>query len=448
MRKVIFLTVLCGLAAHAADYRAGIATVVITPNEPIYLSGYAGRTHPSDGVYTDIKAHALVIEDSKHTRVAIVTADIIGFPRSMTDPLAARIQQAYGLERANLLFNASHTHTGPIIGDNLHPLFDLAPRDRQVVERYARRLSEDIFKAVGEAIQNLEPADLWLGHGEARFAINRRQPTPKGVIIGVNPSGPTDPDVPVLKVTAPDGRVRALLLGYACHNTTLTAAFYRISGDYAGVAKKAIEDGNPGVTAMFLQLCGGDQNPNPRSSLELAEQHGKALAAEVTRIAGAKMERVRGRIKAAFQLVDLAFAHHTRSTFEALANDTNQFRARNAKAMLKAYDEGHPVRTYPYPVQAISFGKDLTLVALGGEVVVDYDLRIKKTYGRKGMVVAGYCNDVMGYIPSARVLKEGGYEAVESMVYYGQPGPWREDVEDRIFSTLEQVMKRVGRKRM
>jgi hypothetical protein len=214
------------------------------------------------------------------------------------------------------------------------------------------------------------------------------------------------------------------------------------------VAKKAIEDGNPGVTAMFLQLCGADQNPNPRSSLELAEQHGKALATEVTRVAGGQMQRVDGNIKAAFQIVDLAFAHHTRSTFEAQLNDSNKFRVRNAKAMLKTYDDGHPVRTYAYPVQAVSFGKDLTLVALGGEVVVDYDLRIKKSYGSKGMVVAGYSNDVMAYIPSARVLKEGGYEANESMVYYGQPGPWREDVEERIFTGLDQVMKRVGRKKM
>lgn len=197
-----------------------------------------------------------------------------------------------------------------------------------------------------------------------------------------------------------------------------------------------------------MQLCGGDQNPNPRSKLELAEQHGKTLAAEVMRVADSRLARVEGPIRAAFQIVDLAFAHHTRATFESQLTDKNVHRARNAKAMLKTYDEGHPIRNYPYPVQAVAFGKDLTVLALGGEVVVDYCLRVKKEYGAKGILVAGYSNDAMAYIPSLRVLKEGGYEANDSMVYYGQPGPWRDDVEDLIFGAIHKVMERAGRKKI
>jgi hypothetical protein len=117
--------------------------------------------------------------------------------------------------------------------------------------------------------------------------------------------------------------------------------------------------------------------------------------------------------------------------------------------MLKAYDEGRPVRRTPYPVQAVRFGKDLTLVALGGEVVVDYALRAKRDFNaaREPLIVAGYSNDVMCYIPSVRVLKEGGYEAIDSMYYYDQPGPFADDVEDRVFTALRNVMKRVGRGR-
>ena len=96
-----------------------------------------------------------------------------------------------------------------------------------------------------------------------------------------------------------------------------------------------------------------------------------------------KGQPVRGAILAAFQSVDLAFAIHTRETFEARLQETNVFRVRHAKAMLATYDQGRPIRRYSYPVQAIAFGKDLTLVALGGEVVVDYALRIKKEYGSK-----------------------------------------------------------------
>jgi neutral ceramidase len=429
-----------------ADFKAGVATVKITPTEPIYLSGYAARTHASDGVAVDIHAKALAIEDQRGGRVVIVTTDIIGLPRSISDPVAAEVLKQYGLDRSRLMMNSSHTHTGPLIRKNLEILFDLPPADQAVVDRYAAKLTKDLVDVVGASLRDMKPANLEFGNGAAHFGINRRTPSSTGFKIAVNPDGPTDPDVPVLKVTTTDGKELAILFGYACHNTTLTAEFYKVSGDYAGYAQLEIEKAHPGATALFLELCGADQNPNPRSSLELAKQHGAALGAEVNRVVGGKMQPVKGRLRTAFQTVDLPFAHHTREQFQALVNDKNVFKARRAKAMVATYDQGHPIRTYPYPVQAIAFGNDVTLVALGGEVVIDYDLRVKKEFGAKGMVVAGYSNDVMAYIPSKRVLKEGGYEADDSMTYYGQPGPWADDVEERIAGTIHKVMGRVGRK--
>ncbi|HVX67204.1 MAG TPA: hypothetical protein VHA11_11410, partial [Bryobacteraceae bacterium] len=242
------------------------------------------------------------------------------------------------------------------------------------------------------------------------------------------------------------GRVLAVLFGYACHNTTMTGQIYQISGDYAGFAQQEIEKQNPSATALFLELCGADQNPNPRGTEELARQHGRALAVEVGRVINGRLERVHGPIRTAFQVVDLAFAHHTRETFEARLQDKDPVRVRHAQAMLRTYEDGRPIRQYPYPVQAIAFGKDVVLLALGGEVVIDYDLRVKKEYGDKGVIVAGYSNDVMSYIPSARVLKEGGYEGGGSMIYFGLPGPYADDVEDRVFSGIHEALRRVGRK--
>lgn len=434
-----------GFSLNAAHYKAGIGRIVITPEKPIYLSGYAGRDHPSEGVLTDLWAKALAIEDHKGARAVIVTTDLIGLPRSITDIVAARVEKQYGIERSHLVLNSSHTHTGPLVRHNLETMFELSPEDARVVDEYSAGLTDKLVTVVGAALQDLAPADIWFGNGRAAFAINRRENTADGVKIGVNPKGPSDPDVPVLKVTAPDGKLRAVLFAYACHNTTLTGQFYRISGDYAGFAQAAVEKAHPGATAMFMMLCGADQNPNPRSKLELAQQHGEELAAEVNRVLGVQLERVRGNIRAAFQIVELGFAPQSRETFQARLQDSNVYRARHAKAMLHLYDEGNPIRRYPYPVEAIQVGKDLTLVALGGEVVVDYCLRVKREYGSKGIIVAGYSNDVMAYIPSLRVLKEGGYEANDSMIYYGLPGPWDEEVEDRIMTTVRQVLKRVGR---
>ena len=444
--RLVCVLLLFAFSLSAGDYKAGIGRVIITPEAPIYMSGYAGRDHPSEGVLHDLWAKALAIEDRKGSRVVIISTDLIGLPRAISDIVAARVEKQYGIDRAHLVLNSSHTHTGPLIRHNLEILFDLGPEDSQVVAGYTAQLTEKLIAVAGAALKDLAPADLSFGHGRATFAINRRQSAANGMIIGENPAGPTDMDVPVLKVTAPDGKLRAVLFGYACHNTTLTGQFYKISGDYAGFAQLAIEKANPGATAMFLMLCGGDQNPHPRSKLELAEQHGAALAAEVNRVTGEKMERVHGPLRAAFQIVELEFAPNSPEMFQARLQDSSIYRVRHARAMLRLYGEGRPIRRYPYPVQAIQFGKDLTLVALGGEVVVDYDLRIKHEFGSKGIIVAGYSNDVMSYIPSLRVLKEGGYEADESMIYYGLPGPYNDEVENCIMTTVRQVLKRVGRR--
>ena len=435
-----------GVHLFAADFKAGVARIDITPQTPIWMSGYADRSHPSTGVVHPLWTKALAIEDNKSGRVVIVTTDLIGLPRTITDLVAARALKEYGLDRSRLLFNSSHTHTGPVVPPTLPTMFALSATDQQIAEDYSRKLTEELFTVIGAALGRLAPAQISYGVGQAHFAVNRREPTPEGVRIGVNPTGPVDPDVPVIRVTSADGTLLAVLFGCACHNTTLTGQFYELSGDYAGFAQIDIESAHPGATAMFLMLCGGDQNPNPRSKLELAQQHGHTLADEVDRVLQSTLTPVKSPIRAAFQNIELVFALHARESFEAELNDKNPARVRRAQVMLKAYDGRHPVRQTLYPIQAIRFGNAFTILALGGEVVVDYVLRIKREFGSKGIIVAGYSNDVMSYIPSLRVLKEGGYEADQSMIYYGRPGPYDEQVEDRIMTTVQQVLKRVGRR--
>jgi hypothetical protein len=256
-----------------------------------------------------------------------------------------------------------------------------------------------------------------------------------------------DHDVPVIAVHGADGKLRAALFGYACHNTTLGGDYYQITGDYAGFAQYELESMRPGVTALFVLLCGGDQNPNPRGTLEHAAAHGKTLAAEVDRVLTAGTTPLTLDLRAAFLVTQLAFAPHSREQYEEERKSTNVFRARRAEQMLKAYDARVAVRSVLYPVQAIRFSPSVAILALGGEVVVDYALRAKKEYQGLDLIVAGYSNDVMCYIPSRRVLKEGGYEAVDSMVYYGQPGPFTEEVEETVFDAIHTALGRVGWKR-
>jgi hypothetical protein len=424
----------------AAGFRAGVSKVDITPQGPIWLSGYANRNKPSEGVAHPLAAKALALEDGRKNRTLIITFDLIGLPRSLSELMAARLQKEYGLERSQILFNCSHTHTGPVVRPNLITMFDLPPAEVQKLDDYAQMLVEKVVALAGDALRTLQPADVSFAQGSVSFAVNRRQFTPKGVRIGVNPSGPVDHSVPVLRVSS-NGRTLAVLFGYACHNTTLTGEHYQISGDYAGFAQAAIEQELPGATALFLMLCGGDQNPHPRGTVELASQHGATLAREVLRLLGAAMEPVRGPLRTAYTVIELPLAPYDRHDMEKLRQSSIRAQRAVAEATLKALEERHAPRSLPYPIQRIHLDRRHTLLALGGEVVVEYGLRTKSLYPKRKLIVAGYSNDVMCYIPTKRILEEGGYEAVDSMYYYGWPAPFSPEVEDRIVAAIQRLMK-------
>jgi putative heme-binding domain-containing protein len=443
--RTLLVFLVSTVVATGATLKAGVGRADITPAGPIWLSGYAARTHPSDGALHKLWAKALAIESGPGERVVIVSTDVVGIPRAVADDVAARVERQYGIRRAQILLNASHTHTGPVVWSNLNNLTVFPPEEQAKLVVYARKFADDIVAAVGEAVRDLAPATVEYGSGTAGFAANRRVASANGYKIGVNPGGPTDRTVPVLKITGVDGKVRAVLFGYACHNTTLTGEVYQLSGDYAGFAAAEIEAKHPGSTALFLMLCGADQNPNPRGTIELGRKWGGELASEVDRVISAKMTALEGPVRPAFRVVALQLATRARADFETELKAPLAAQARRGRMMLDALDTHATIDRIEYPVQAVRFGHGLTLVALGGEVVIDYALRIAKEYAGEPLIVAGYSNDVMAYIPSARVLREGGYEADDSMIYYGQQGPFADDVEERVIGGVHRVMEEVGR---
>lgn len=433
-------------ASAAADFKVGVGRTLITPQGPIWMSGYASRTHPSEGVLHDLWAKAMVLEDSGGGRVVLVTTDLIGLPHEVAKEVAARLKAKHGLERSQIVLNSAHTHSGPVVWPNLKSMYFLGQEDRDRLIQYGKKLTDDLVRTVDAAMADRAPAQVSVGHGSVDFGVNRREPTAGGVRLGVHPTGPVDHDVPVLQIAAPDGKLRAVLFAYACHNTTLGGDMYEINGDYAGFAEIEVEKALPGTTAMFAILCGADQNPEPRGTVELAQQHGKTLADEVRRVLGAELRPVRGPVRTAYEVTQLRFAPHERAAFEKEATSPDKYRQARAKLMLAAYDAGQPVRSMPYPVQAVRLGDDLTLVTLAGEVTVEYALRLKREFPKENLIVMGYTNEVPCYIPSLAVLKGGGYEPVDSMIYYGQPGPFAEDVEETVIAACRKVLEETGAK--
>ncbi len=438
---------LCACADEQLSFKAGVASIVITPEESMWMAGYAARNKPSEGKVHDLHAKALALEDEHGTRLVIVTVDLIGIPRPMRDWLTEHVKRSYNLEPEALLLNASHTHSGPVIRETRYSiygntLYGLSPEQIQQSNKYVDDLQEKLLELIGDAIENLAPAKIGYTHARAGFAMNRRLKTETGVRNSPNPDGPVDHDIPVLRIDDHDGKLRAVLFGYACHCTTLS--FYKYCGDYAGFAQEYIEQAHSGVTAMFMAGCGGDQNPYPRRGsqpLDYCMQHGRALANGVEVALTVKARPVAGPVQAGIDTVTLEFAEvPTKEQLEQQAKSTNKYERRHAEVLLEELKQNGAIRTtYPYLVQVVRFGDDLTMVALAGEVVVDYSLRLKSELPGRAVWVAGYSNDVFGYIPSVRVLTEGGYEAGDAMRYTDLPGPFAPSVEERIVTMVHEL---------
>jgi len=441
--SVLLLAPVLAGALCGADFQAGLGKRKITPPMPYWLAGFDNRNHAAETVAHDVWTKALAIEDAKGQKLIIITADLATMPKDMFDRVAARVMYRQGVDRAHVLINISHTHSGPVV---------TVPHgaDREMlhrVEKYRLALLDSMVAAADDAVADLQPARIAYGSGKVDFSHNRRQRLPGGGwTFGMDPNGPIDQSVPVLRVMGRDGKLRGVLFGLACHPSALTYEFYVMSGDYAGIAQAAVEKAHPGATALFIQLCGGDQTTYPRRKMELAEKYGAELGSEVDRVMQGRMENVRGPVKTAMLTTELPFADFSVEQFEQQAQDKDNLIRKHAERMLKRYEaDDPPMPSLPYAMQAIRFGQGLTLLAMNGEVVVDYDLRVKKEYGANDMIVAGYSNARQCYIPSLRVLKEGGYEPHDSILMESFPAPFSDQVEETIFAGIHQLMKEVGR---
>jgi neutral ceramidase len=413
---------------------AGVARVDITPSSGIWMAGFAARREPARGTALALAAKALALGDAER-RLVLVTLDLLGVTASMRARIAARLAVSRRLAPECLMLAASHTHCGPVVDDQLSVAYDLDAPARARITEYTAWLEQSITVVAEQALDALAPARIAWGETAAAFGANRR--------VAFLPPGPSDSSVPIVEVADARGRPVALLFGYACHNTTLQAAMVEFHGDYAGAAQREIEARVPGVQAMFLAGCGADVNPAPRGTLALADGHGRTLADAVLAGRG-RLWPTTGRISAGLASVELPFAPSGgKAAWEERLGDADVYVQRHARLMLERLArDGELERAHHQPVQVWRLGT-ITLLALGGEVVSDYALRLKREHASERLWVAAYANDVSCYVPSLRVLDEGGYEGGGAMLYYGRPGPFTRDVEQRLVAAATHLMTHV-----
>jgi len=429
-------------AEGVTGWKAGVTRAVITPAEPVWLAGYESRNRPSEGALVDLWAKALALEDGQGRKLLIVTTDLLGFPREMSNRIRDRLAADYGLARAQVILSSSHTHSGPVLEGALSDIYPLERQHQEAIRKYSAHLENTIVSLAGEALGSMVAARLSSQNGVTRFQVNRRNNPGAALSHQAHLNGPNDYAVPVLKVADESGRTIALLFGYACHATVLD--IYQFSGDYPGYAQQELERLSPGTTAMFFQGAGADQNPLPRRTVPLARQYGRELAAAVDRVLSEEMRELDPVIAVAYSEIPLGFQEPlSREELKKAEEEAKGSTRRWASSQLETLQKnGSLLSSYPYPVQVVRLGQQ-AILALGGEVVVEYALELKKMFGPDIFVMA-YANDEAAYIPSETVLAEGGYEGESSQKVYGLPAKWEKDIQKKILAELETLAVRVG----
>ncbi|MCO5235846.1 MAG: neutral/alkaline non-lysosomal ceramidase N-terminal domain-containing protein [Chitinophagaceae bacterium] len=439
---ILFVPGAEGQTGSSKNWKAGVARVVITPERPQWMAGYGSRDRVSEGKIVDIWAKALALQDESGKRSVLVTADLVGIPKKLSDHIRDQVKIKYNLSRPQIAINTSHTHTGPVLSDALVSIYPVNASQQKDIDEYTVQLGEKIIALVGKALRSMEPVKLYSGNGVTRFQVNRRNNVEATLTLQSDLNGPNDYAVPVIKVENRKGDLMAIMFGYACHNTVL--AGYKWSGDWAGFAQIELEKDHPGATALFVQGCGADQNPLPRRTVQLAEQYGQELAAAVNRVLTEDMQPLSSNLSTAYSEVELPL--NIPPTKEELSKEVQKstgYEMRWAQNLIKQIDSGESLRTsYPYPVQVWKVGEQ-PIVILGGETVIDYSIALKHIFG-PDLFVLGYSNDVMSYIPSARIVQEGGYEGASSQMVYGLPSTWKPDIETLIIEEVLKLAKQVG----
>ena len=446
LSHLAFVAIFCIVAevttvwAKTPTVMVGAARVEVTPREPVVLAGYGGRNGEFEGIDTQLWVRAMVIGD-EHP-VAIVVVDNCGVPGRVTARLAKRLAK-HGVAPQRLVVAATHTHNAP----NLEGYAPILWAGRTTLEQdehtaaYTAFLIEQMEATVAAALKSREPMRLEWGQGRATFGGNRRvirNGTWAG--FGFQRNGPVDHSLPVLAARDTGGTVRVVWANYACHCTTVGSRNH-VGGDWAGFANESMEEAFPDAVALMTIGCGADVGPQPSGSLEVAAQHGRRVGVEVRRLLTNSTTQVTGSLTVAEKQIRLPLADPKPRTYWEEQLSKEGVHHQLAKSMIKRLDDGGSIPSeVQYPLSVWKFGDDLAMVFLAGEVVVDYSVRLNRELDWSRLWISAWANAMPGYIPSGRVLAEGGYEADFSQIYYGQPGRYKPEIEDLLVGAVRDLI--------
>jgi len=440
---------LVGLAVAAAGAAAapqseapsglvGVAKVDITPEGPVRMYGYGARKTESEGIAGRLKAAALALgSDAGEGPAVLLTVDCGAVPADIREQVLRRVQAKVPLKPERFMLCNSHNHSGP----DLKGMPSMSGAELEHLRRYAAELTDRLEQVVLKALASRAPGQLAWTSGSVGFAANRRVlKDGKWSGFGAVPGAPVDHRLPLLRVTDAQGKLLAVVVNYACHNTTLRGNFKQIHGDWAACAQEYVEADHSGATAMVSLGCGADADPCPHGTVELCQRHGRALADEVKRLLAGPLKPV--AIQVAARSAPLEIPYEPLPPIDELKQIAKK--SYPAERLLKRLERGEkPPEKRPFLITAWVFGDDLAMVFLSDEVVVDYALRMQREMDGSRLWINAYSNDVANYIVSKRLLQEGGYEVNNSLsasVSYGRPERLQPPMEDRIVERVRSLL--------
>ena len=412
------------------QYQIGVAKTDITPDYPIRLSGYGTRREETSEITQRIYAKSLAISCQDDDPFVMVLVENVGIPDHLTTEVANRLNKVSGISRERFAICSTHTHSAPCLSGMLATLFGqpIPLKHQQRIDQYTVELVNQLESVAKSAIDCRIPARLAWAIGNVDFGKNRR-----------TTDGPVDHSLPILFAHNKDGNPIAIWASYACHTTTLSHNC--INGDWAGYAMEQIEANDPNIMAYISLGCAADINPYPRGEFEHARQHGHTLAGEVNRLAESDMKPIAGQLNGGFKRIPLPFdTIPSREEWEKRVKQNGDL-GYHAQVQLEKIDSGERLQTeISYPVQTWAFGDELLIIFLAGEVVVDFSHRLKRELDHNRLWINAYSNDLPCYIPSVRILNEGGYEGKDAMIYFDRPTHFRPEVEELVISQVHELV--------
>jgi neutral ceramidase len=443
------------ISSKGSSLQAGFARVKITPPVGTPMTGFGDRDWDpkgSRGVHDDIYARALYLSQGGH-QVLIMGFDLLFFSRDEADRFKGAIGRRLDLSPVNILFNTSHTHTGPKVGTWFY-----TPSD----PFYLNQLESAIVEAAVNAHDSAREAEIFAGSGTSELPMSRRFKDEKGgIAFQPNPSGTVCSTLPVSFIKDKSGKPICLLFSTSCHPSTVKGneRSYQISADYPGAAMAKLDSWLGAPASLFLQGAGGDAKASiigkgekewRAGTWDDVEKAGTMVADEVKAIAGKNMVKIKPDILTSMIIMNWPLAPSVgKSGYEQIIRNpkTNSESSPEIMKLWAKEQLGYLERGYTLPtsvqitLHGLKLSRGLRLVGIEGEAVAELGLIIKNFYRDGVTFPLGYTDGAQMYLPTSNMLDEGGYE-VESYWEYRQPSPLAKGMEKILADSMSQLQNR------